>query len=150
MLWDVGAGSGSISISWMLAHPSLRAVAIERVAERAERIRRNASALGVPGLNVIEGLAPAAFAGLGTPDAIFIGGGGSDPGVMDAAIAALKPGGRLVANAVTLEMEAALLHLHARLGGDLTRIALSRAAPLGGMSGWRPAMPVTQWAWRKP
>jgi len=150
MLWDIGAGSGSISISWMLAHPSLRAVAIERAAERAGRIRRNASLLGVPGLDVIEGAAPAALAGLGTPDAIFIGGGGSDPAVTEAAIDTLRPGGRLVANAVTLEMEAMFLKLHERLGGDLVRIALSRAAPVGGMTGWRPAMPVTQWTWTKP
>ena len=150
MLWDIGAGSGSISISWMLAHPSLRATAIERKADRTERIRRNASALGVPGLNVIEGSAPAAFTDLDTPDAIFIGGGGSDPAVTEPALYALRPGGRLVANAVTLEMEAVLLKLHERLGGDLVRVALSRAAPVGGMSGWRPAMPVTQWTWTKP
>jgi precorrin-6B C5,15-methyltransferase / cobalt-precorrin-6B C5,C15-methyltransferase len=150
LLWDIGAGSGSVAIAWMLAHPSMRAVAIEQDAARAERIRRNAIDLGVPGLEVVEGTAPAALEGLPAPDAVFIGGGGSDAGMADAAIAALKPGGRLVANAVTLEMEALLLGLHARLGGELTRIALSRAAPIGGMTGWRPAMPVTQWTWVKP
>jgi len=150
LLWDIGAGSGSVAIEWMLRHPSLRAIAIEASIPRAQRVRRNADALGVPGLRLVEGAAPAALAGLPQPDAIFIGGGGSEPGVMDAAIAALPSGGRLVANAVTLEMEAVLLSLQARLGGDLTRIAVSRAGPVGSMQGWRPAMPVTQWVWTKP
>lgn len=150
ILWDVGAGSGSIAISWMLAHPSLRAFAVEADAQRAARIARNAQHLGVPGLGVVEGAAPDALAGLPEPDAVFIGGGGSRAGVMERVMEALRPGGRLVANAVTIEMEAVLLSLHARLGGRLTRIALSRAAPVGGMTGWRPAMPVTQWAWVKP
>jgi precorrin-6Y C5,15-methyltransferase (decarboxylating) len=134
----------------MLADPSLRAIAIEARADRAARVRRNAAALGVPGLRIVEGVAPPALADLPTPDAIFIGGGGSDPSVIETAIAALPAGGRLVANAVTLETEAVLLARHAALGGDLTRIALSRAAPLAGMTGWRPALPVTQWSWRKP
>jgi precorrin-6Y C5,15-methyltransferase (decarboxylating) len=150
LLWDIGAGSGSVAIEWLLTHPSLRAVAIEADATRAARIGRNATALGVPGLQLVESKVPAALAGLPVPDAIFVGGGGSDLGVMDAAIAALKPGGRLVANAVTLQMEAVLLGLHVRFGGELKRIAISRAAPIGSMSGWRPAMPVTQWAWTKP
>jgi precorrin-6Y C5,15-methyltransferase (decarboxylating) len=150
LLWDVGAGSGSISIEWMLAHPSMRAIAIEAEPERAARIRRNASACGVPGLVVSEGRAPSALAGLETPDIVFVGGGGTEPGVMDAAIDALRPGGRLVANAVTLEMEAVLLARQAALGGELTRISVSRAAPVGSMQGWRPAMPVTQWSWVKP
>lgn len=147
LLWDIGGGSGSISIEWMLAHPSMRAIAVEANAERAERIGRNAASFGVPGLRTVTGSAPGALSGLDEPDAIFVGGGGSDPGVMEAAIAALRPGGRLVANAVTLEMEALLLTLQARLGGALTRIEISRAATLGGMQGWRPAMPVTQWSW---
>lgn len=150
LLWDIGAGSGSVAIEWMLAHPSLRAIAIEADATRAVRIVRNALALGVPGLQLVEGAAPAGLTGLPMPDAIFVGGGGSDPSVMDAAVAALRSGGRLVANAVTLEMETLLLGLHARLGGELTRIAVSRASAIGSMSGWRPAMPVTQWAWTKP
>lgn len=150
LLWDIGAGAGSIGIEWMLADPSLSAIAIESDPERAARIRRNASALGVPGLKVIEGTAPAALAGLPTPDAIFIGGGGSETGVLDAAIEALPSGGRLVANAVTLEMEAILLARQAALGGELVRIAVSRAAPVGSMQGWKPAMPVTQWSWVKP
>ncbi|KUM27982.1 precorrin-6Y methyltransferase [Mesorhizobium loti] len=150
LLWDIGAGSGSIGIEWMLAHPSMRAIAIEADNERAARIRRNAAHCGVPGLTVIEGSAPKALAKLETPDAIFIGGGGSDAGVLDKAIKALRPGGRLVANAVTLEMEALLLDQHNRRGGDLTRIAISRATPVGSMQAWRPAMPVMQWSWVKP
>jgi precorrin-6Y C5,15-methyltransferase (decarboxylating) len=150
LLWDVGAGSGSIGIEWMLADPSLRAIAIEGHAERAGRIRRNTGRFGVPGLAVVVGTAPRALAGLATPDAIFIGGGGSEPGVMDTALSALKPGGRLVANAVTTEMEAVLLSHHARLGGALIRIDIARASPVGRMTGWRPAMPVMQWSWVKP
>ncbi len=149
LLWDIGAGCGSIGVEWMLADPSLKAIAIEAHPERAARIRRNAIAFGVPGLVLIEGQATAALAGLPQPDAIFIGGGGSEPGVFDAAVDALKPGGRLVANAVTLEMEAVLLAAHAKHGGDLIRIEVSRAAPIGSMSGWKPAMPVTQWSWVK-
>lgn len=150
LLWDIGAGSGSIGIEWMLAHASLRAIGIERDVERAERAMRNARALGVPSLKIVIGTAPEAFEGLPTPDAIFIGGGGSRPGVLDRAISALKPGGRLVANAVTLEMEAILLAAQARLGGSLIRLDVSRASAVGSMQGWRPAMPVTQWAWVKP
>lgn len=150
LLWDIGAGSGSIGIEWMLADPSLRAIAIEAMPERAARIRHNAALFGVPGLSVVEGNAPGALAGLAAPDAIFIGGGGSEDGVFDAALAALKPGGRLVANAVTTEMEAVLLAAHARLGGSLIRIDIARAAPVGRMTGWRPAMPVTHWSWTKP
>lgn len=150
LLWDIGAGSGSIGIEWMLAHPSMRAIAVEADSERAARIHRNAAHCGVPGLVVIEGTAPKALAKLETPDAIFIGGGGSDAGVLDKAIKALRAGGRLVANAVTLEMEALLLGEHNKHGGDLTRIALSRASPVGSMQAWRPAMPVMQWSWVKP
>jgi precorrin-6B C5,15-methyltransferase / cobalt-precorrin-6B C5,C15-methyltransferase len=150
LLWDIGAGSGSVGIEWMLAHPSMRAIAVEADPTRAARIHRNASHCGVPDLVVIEGSAPKALAKLGTPDAIFIGGGGSDTGVLGAAIKALRVGGRLVANAVTLEMESLLLARHAALGGDLTRIAISRASPVGSMQAWRPAMPVTQWSWVKP
>ena len=150
LLWDIGAGSGSVAVEWMLAHPSLRAIAIEARADRAARIKRNAAAFGVPELEVVEGHAPEALAGLATPDAVFVGGGASEPGVLDAAIAALKPGGRLVANAVTLETEAELIARHASLGGTLTRIAVSRADAVGGKTAWRAAMPVTQWVWVKP
>ncbi len=150
LLWDIGAGSGAVAIEWMLADPPLmRAVAIERRAERAARIRRNATAFGVPGLEIAEGVAPAALAKLAPPDAIFIGGGASDPGVIDAAIDALRPRGRLVVNAVTLETEALLIGRRGRFGGELIRIAIARAAPLGDRTGWRPAMPVTQWVWTK-
>ncbi len=150
LLWDIGAGSGSIGIEWMLADPSLKAIAIEANPDRAARIGRNACAFGVPGLRIVEGEAPAALADLPQPDAIFIGGGGSEPGVFETAMDALRLGGRLVANAVTLEMEAILLAAHAKLGGELIRMEVSRAAPIGGMSGWKPAMPVTQWSWTKP
>lgn len=150
LLWDIGAGSGSIGIEWMLSHPSLRAIGIEQNAERAERAMRNAQAFGVPGLDVVIGTAPEAFEGLPTPDAIFIGGGGSEAGVLEGAISALKPDGRLVANAVTLEMEAMLLSAQARLGGSLIRLEVARASPVGQMQGWRAAMPVTQWSWVKP
>jgi precorrin-6Y C5,15-methyltransferase (decarboxylating) len=149
-LWDVGAGSGSVAIEWMLADPSLAAIAVEARPDRAARIRVNAAALGVPGLAVVEGEAPGALAGLPAPDAVFVGGGAADPGVLDAAVAALGPGGRLVVNAVTLETEAILAARHAALGGDLVRVCVARAAPVGGMTAWRPALPVTQWIWRKP
>jgi precorrin-6Y C5,15-methyltransferase (decarboxylating) len=150
LLWDIGAGSGSIAIEWMLADPSLRAIAVEQHPERAARIRRNAAAFGVPGLEVAEGRAPDCLAGLPTPDVVFIGGGAAAPGMLDAAVAALRSGGRLVLNAVTLETEAVLLARHASHGGELLRIALSRADSVGGKAGWRSAMPVTQWAWTKP
>ncbi|MCS0496373.1 precorrin-6y C5,15-methyltransferase (decarboxylating) subunit CbiE [Ancylobacter sp. MQZ15Z-1] len=149
-LWDIGAGAGSIGIEWMLADPSLKAIAIEEVPARAARARRNASAMGVPGLKVIEGRAPQALGGLAPPDAIFIGGGAGDAGVVEAALAALKPGGRLVVNAVTLETEARLIALHAARGGELVRLSIARAAPVGELTGWRPAMPVTQWSWTRP
>jgi precorrin-6Y C5,15-methyltransferase (decarboxylating) len=149
LLWDVGAGSGSIGIEWMLSHPSMRAIAIEADDKRAERIRRNASAFGVPGLQIVKGTAPTALRDIERPDAIFVGGGGSDPGVLEAVIDGLKPGGRLVANAVTLEMEAVLLAAQARHGGRLIRLQVSRAAAVGSMQGWKPAMPVTQWTWMK-
>ncbi len=149
LLWDIGAGSGSVAIEWMLADPSLRAVAIEADEDRAARIRRNGAAFGVPGLEVVEGMAPQALVGLSRPDAVFVGGGASD-GVLDTAAAALRSGGRLVVNAVTLETEALLMARHAALGGEFIRIAVSRADPVGEKTGWRPAMPVTQWVWTKP
>ena len=150
LLWDIGAGSGAVAIEWMLTDPPImRAVAIERRAERAARIRRNAAAFGVPGLEIVEDAAPMALAKLAPPDAIFIGGGAGEPGLIEAAIDALRSRGRLVVNAVTLETEVALIDRHERLGGELTRIAIARAAPLGEKTGWRAAMPVTQWAWTK-
>jgi precorrin-6Y C5,15-methyltransferase (decarboxylating) len=149
-LWDIGGGAGSISIEWMLRGPTLRATAIEARPDRAERIRRNALSLGVPDLAVVLGRAPSALDGLPAPDAVFVGGGVSEPGLLDAAAGALRPGGRFVANAVTLEGEAALLATYAARGGALRRIAVSRAVAVGGLQGWRAAMPVTQWVWTKP
>jgi precorrin-6B C5,15-methyltransferase / cobalt-precorrin-6B C5,C15-methyltransferase len=150
LLWDIGSGSGSIAIEWMLSDPTLRAIAIERRADRAARILRNAAACGVPGLQLIAAAAPGALAELPMPDAIFIGGGAREPGVLDGAARALRPGGRLVVNAVTLETETLLLGRHAVLGGELLRLAVSRAEPLGEKIAWRAAMPVTQWKWIKP
>jgi precorrin-6Y C5,15-methyltransferase (decarboxylating) len=149
-LWDIGLGAGSIAIEWLLAHPSCRAIGIEQDRTRVERARRNALSLGVPRLEIIEGAAPAALNGLPTPDAIFIGGGAAAPGTFEAAWAALKPGGRLVVNAVTLETEALLIQWQSAHGGDLTRIAISHARPVGTMQGWQSAMPVTQWSVVKP
>jgi precorrin-6Y C5,15-methyltransferase (decarboxylating) len=148
LLWDIGAGSGSLAIEWMLADPSLRAIAIERRADRAARIRRNAAAFGVPGLEVVEGEAPDVLEGLAKPDAIFIGGGANE--TLDAAGSMLRVGGRLVANAVTLETEALLLARHVTLGGELSRLAIARADAVGAKTGWRPALLVTQWTWIKP
>jgi precorrin-6Y C5,15-methyltransferase (decarboxylating) len=149
LLWDIGAGSGSVAIEWMLADPAMRAIAIERRADRAARIRRNAAAFGVPDLELVERAAPDALAALPSPDAVFVGGGASS-GTLDAASRALRRGGRLVVNAVTLETEALLLARHAALSGELVRVAISRADAVGGKTGWRPAMPVTQWLWTKP
>ncbi len=149
LLWDVGAGSGSVAIDWLRAGRRMRAIAIERDATRAAACRRNAARLGVPELIVIEGEAPAALAGLRAPDAVFVGGGLTRPELVELCWRALKPGGRLVANAVTVEGEAALIALRAKLGGSLTRLAITHAEPLGGYLGWRPAMPVTQLAARK-
>lgn len=150
MLWDVGAGAGSIGIEWMRAHPASRAVAVESAPERAERIARNAQRLGVPHLQVVTGRAPAALAGLPGPDAVFIGGGVTVPGLVAACWDALPSGGRLVANAVTVESEAVLAEWFARVGGDLVRIGVQHAEPVGRFTGWRPAMPVTIWSVGKP
>ncbi|MFI0925895.1 precorrin-6y C5,15-methyltransferase (decarboxylating) subunit CbiE [Streptomyces sp. NPDC021012] len=146
LLWDVGGGSGSIGVEWMRTHRSCRAVAVEKSPERAARITRNADALGVPGLRVVTGPAPASLAGLPTPDAIFIGGGLTAPGLLDTCWEALPPGGRLVANTVTLESEALLAQWYGRHGGELVRLAVAAAVPVGGFTGWRQAMPVTQWS----
>jgi precorrin-6B C5,15-methyltransferase / cobalt-precorrin-6B C5,C15-methyltransferase len=153
LLWDVGAGAGSVAIEWMLADASLSAIAIEQRSDRAARVKRNAAAFGVPHLELIEGSAPAALEGLAPPEAVFIGGGATVPGIIDAAQSALRSAGRLVVNAVTLETESVLLKYQSRWGGSLTHIAISRAGPIGGenarMLGWRPARPVVQWAWVK-
>ncbi|GAC1382311.1 MAG: bifunctional cobalt-precorrin-7 (C(5))-methyltransferase/cobalt-precorrin-6B (C(15))-methyltransferase [Marmoricola sp.] len=145
-LWDVGAGAGSIGIEWMRAHPTCRATAVEIDAARALRISRNAAHLGVPDLVVVQGSAPAALADLAAPDAIFIGGGATRPGVVDACLAALRPGGRLVVHGVTLETEQLLVAGFQSHGGELTRTSVETAAPVGTFTGWTPARVVTQWA----
>jgi precorrin-6Y C5,15-methyltransferase (decarboxylating) len=144
-LWDVGAGAGSVGIEWMRAHPSCTATAVESHPERAARIGRNAGRLGVPGLDVVTGRAPDALAGLPAPDAVFVGGGATRPGVLDACLGALRPGGRIVVHGVTLETEHLLADAHRRHGGELTRIAVETTAPIGGFTGWTPARTVTQW-----
>ena len=149
-LWDVGAGSGSVAIEWMLAHPANRAQAVERHPERAARIRRNAVRFGVPDLAVVEGAAPDALAGLPAPDAVFIGGGATGTGVLDACAAALRTGGRLVVSAVTIETQALLIARFGRDGGRLATLSVAEADPVGAFHGWRPAMPVTHWTWVKP
>lgn len=147
LLWDVGAGAGSVGIEWMRAHPTCRTIAIESNPERAARIARNAAALGVPDLQVVKGRAPDALAGLPAPDAIFIGGGATCEGVLDTCLAALKPGGRLVVHGVTLETETLLARAYADHGGELTRIGVAVAERIGGFTGWSPGRVVSQWEW---
>ncbi|CAN2534035.1 Precorrin-6Y+C(5,15)-methyltransferase+[decarboxylating] [Methylocapsa aurea] len=143
-LWDIGAGSGSIAIEWMLADPANRANAIERNATRIARIARNAATLGVPDLDIVEGAAPQALAELPTPDVVFIGGGG-DAAVIEAAWDSLPARGRIVANAVTIETQALLIDAFRRKGGELVNIAISKARPIGGFHALEPALPVLQW-----
>ncbi len=145
LLWDIGLGAGSVAIEWLLCHPSLRAIGVEEREDRAARAMRNALALGAPDMQVIIGHAPQVLAGFAPPDAVFIGGGFTDEGVFEAAWTALRPGGRIVANAVTLESETRLKHAFDRHGGELVRIEISKAGKIGGFHGWRAAMPVTQW-----
>jgi precorrin-6B C5,15-methyltransferase / cobalt-precorrin-6B C5,C15-methyltransferase len=149
LLWDVGAGSGSVAIEWLRTEPSARAIAIEANAERVGRIAANASALGVPQLDVRHGRAPEELQGLPVPDAVFIGGGVSVQGTIERCWQALRPGGRLVADAVTLEGEQALLAARSAHGGELLRIELSDVESLGGLHGWRPRRPIVQWSIRK-
>ena len=150
LLWDIGLGAGSIAIEWLLRDASLKAIGIEENEQRAARAWRNALALGTPDLEIVHGHAPEALAGLAAPDAVFIGGGIGDAGVFEAAWAALKPGGRLVANAVTLEGEARLASLRGEHGGELVRLSIARAGPVGSLSGWHTAMPITHWRVMKP
>ena len=150
LLWDVGAGCGAVAIEWLRAMRQSRAIAIERASERCAFIARNAIALGVPDLRVVTGEAPAALADLPRPDAVFLGGGLGATDLIETLWDALAPGGRLVANAVTVSGEARLLEWQASHGGTLTRLAISRAAPIGTQLGWRPLMPVTQLAAVKP
>ena len=145
-LWDVGAGCGSIAIEWLRAGEGRSAVAIEQDAGRAALIARNAAALGVPELRIVPGSAPEALESLPQPDAVFIGGGVGRAGLLEHVWARLRAGGRLVANVVTAEGEARLLQWHARHGGALTRIAVSRAEPVGPHHLWRPLATVTQLA----
>lgn len=146
LLWDVGGGSGSIAIEWLRAHRDCQAVSVERDPVRAERIAHNAAALGVPRLRVVTGAAPSALAELPVPAAVFVGGGLTAPGLLEACWSALPPGGRLVANTVTLESEALLTEWYRRCGGELAKLAVAHAVPVGGFTGWRQAMPVTQWS----
>lgn len=149
LLWDVGAGTGSIAIEWLRAERTARAVAIEPREDRAARIAANAFTLGVPALEVRVGAAPAALDGLPAPDVVFVGGGITAPGLLDRCWAALSAGGRLVANTVTLEGDQLVVAACAARGGTLTRIDIAHAEPLGGFTGWRPQMTVTQWSVRK-
>ena len=146
LLWDVGAGAGSVAIEWSRVDPRCRAVAIERDPARAARIGGNAAALGVPGLVVVTGAAPAALADLPAPDAVFVGGGATVPGLLDSCWAVLGSGGRLVVHGVTLETERLLVDWHARVGGELIRLSVERVEPLGSFRGWAPARPIVQWA----
>lgn len=147
LLWDVGAGAGSIAIEWSRAHPSNRAIAVERDPVRAARIARNAETLGVPELRVVTGTAPEALNELPAPHAVFVGGGLAS---VETCWSALLPGGRLVAHAVTLESEQTLARAYATHGGELIRVAIDHAAPLGGFTGWTPGRTVTQWSAAKP
>ncbi|MBL1073828.1 precorrin-6y C5,15-methyltransferase (decarboxylating) subunit CbiE [Nocardia sp. 2] len=149
LLWDVGGGSGTIAIEWSRTHSACRAVTFERAESRRKQIAENAAALGVPHIDV-RGAAPAAFAGLPAPDAVFIGGGLTQPGMFESCWARLRSGGRLVANAVTAESEALLTNLAAAYGGSLRRYQVYRAEPLGDFTSWRPQLPVTQWSVAKP
>ncbi len=149
-LWDIGCGSGSVSIEWLLRHPANMATALERDSVRAARAARNAANLGVPRMSIVQGAAPDVFAGLPAPDAVFVGGGGQGDGVIEGAWEALRPGGRMVVNSVTLETESKLIEARGRLGGTLTRLSVERLETIGTRQGFRPAMTVTQWAAAKP
>lgn len=150
LLWDVGAGCGSIGIEWMRAARDAQAIAFEREGERLQMIAVNAGSLGVPHLRIENGAAPDSLIGMPTPDAIFLGGGISDETLFHACWTALRSGGRFVANAVTLDGEAALFARHARLGGELVRIDIATLDTIGNHRAFRPRMPVTQWAATKP
>lgn len=145
LLWDVGAGAGSVAIEWLRSHPSCRAIAVEQRAPRVKRIAANAAALGVPGLQTVLGSVPAALEGLPAPEAVFVGGGASQP-TLDAAWAALRPGGRLVVHAVTQETEMLLAAWWREHGGELTRISVEHLEAIGRSHGWKPARAVVQWS----
>lgn len=150
LLWDVGGGSGTVGIEWMRADPRCRAIAFEREDRRVGQIADNAARLGVPALRVL-GAAPGAFADtVPEPDAIFVGGGVTQDGLLDACWARLRPGGRMVVNAVTAESEALVVQWQSRIGGGLRKFQVYRGAPLGGFTAWRPQLPVAQWVVTKP
>ena len=150
LLWDVGAGSGSVGIEWMRTDHRCQAIAIENHSERAINIANNAIKLGTPNLKIIKQKAPASFSSLPTPDAIFIGGGITSKEMVERCWLLLKEGGCLVANVVTTEGEALVLKYQKKLGGSLTRISISRLEKIGSANGWRPSMQVTQWKINKP
>ena len=148
LLWDVGAGSGSIAIEWCRSGPGCRAVAFERDESRRKRITENAIAFGVS--VEVRSVAPEAFDGAPPPAAIFIGGGLTQQGLLEACFDKLEVGGRLVVNTVTVESEAVVAQWYSRYGGELRRFEYQQGEPLGGFTGWRPGMPVTQWSVNKP
>lgn len=150
LLWDIGAGCGSVAIEWLRAANRTRAIGLEPLADRRKMAAENATALGVPHLELINATAPEGLDGLDRPNAVFIGGGLTVPGVIETSLDALPAGGRLVANAVTLESEAVLLTAFQKHGGALKKLSIHRASPVGGLTGWRPLMPVTQWSLEKP
>lgn len=150
LLWDIGAGCGSVAIEWLRAANRTRAIGLEPHSERRAMAAENAIALGVPHLELVDATAPEGLDGLARPDAVFIGGGLTMPGVIETSLEALPAGGRLAANAVTLESEAILLAAFQKHGGSLKRLSVHRASPVGGLTGWRPQMPVTQWSLEKP
>ncbi|MEM7290342.1 MAG: precorrin-6y C5,15-methyltransferase (decarboxylating) subunit CbiE [Pseudomonadota bacterium] len=150
LLWDVGAGCGSVAVEWMRAARGALAIAIEPVAKRVAMITENAKRLGTEKISIVERRAPDALSGLDQPDAVFIGGGLTSDGVFDACWQALRSGGRLVANAVTVESETRLFQLCETYGGELSRISVQQAEPVGRFKGWKPLMPVTQWMVIKP
>jgi len=149
LLWDIGAGSGSIGIEWMLCAPSCRAICVEASSERVERIRHNAFALGAPDLEIVHGQAPDALADLPYPDAIFIGGGATEPGLIETALSRLKPGGRLVANGVTLETQALLFQHYQTKGGELIQHSLAKVEAVGSFHALKAALPIWQWTFVK-
>ncbi|MCM2293707.1 precorrin-6y C5,15-methyltransferase (decarboxylating) subunit CbiE [Allorhizobium sp. BGMRC 0089] len=146
LLYDVGAGCGSVAIEWLRLGMGTRAIAFEQKTERIAMMRDNAETLGTPDLDIVEGQAPACLSGQEPPDAIFIGGGITGLGVFETCWQVLKPGGRLVANAVTLEGEARLTELRGLHGGEMIRLSVARAAPVGRYCGWKSLMPVTIWS----
>lgn len=143
-LWDIGTGSGSVAIEWLLADPENQAIGFERSEERAARARQNASELGVDWLQVVEGAVPGTLEGQSLPDAVFIG-GGLTAALLETLWQRLPEGVRIVANAVTLESEALLAHWHDAKGGDLCRIELAEAGPIGRRRGWKSSYPIVQW-----